>query len=353
MRHVRTLTGFIGLLILILVLVTVSPPAAGQGHGRPIVSVAPGQVTARNVGGSRKTTDSSRRKDEDKAADEEKDSPATIKCKRLLRSAARAYEAKDYQGTGQWLRQADKSAEEQQMRQALDEAWGKINPYGEKLLTDAEEKLKAKEYRAAIRYYRTVVATFDAVAPGPVASEKLAGLLKDPAIAAEIKAADVYDPVEDAIEAQWKYMVRMRSLRGKKPGEEKGAEPEPARPPDEELVAKFPAGKLRWALGRLRTTVKSYGESETGRKAADLLAKLEANPAIALAAAKPAADGKGPAKSGGADAAKKLFGKAQMYQNAGMTRKAMDYYKELVSDFPDSEYAAKAKEALRAMGQRP
>ena len=354
MRHVRTLTGFVGLVILILVLVTASPAAAGQGHARPVVSKALGQITAKNTGGSKKTTDSSRKKDEDSDKDdeEEKDSPATIKCKRLLRTAGRAYDAKDYEGAARWLRQAGKSAEEQEMRQALDEAWGKIKPHGEKLLAEAEERLKAKQYRAAIRYYRTVAATFDTVAPGPVASEKLAGLLKDPAIAAEIKAAQVYDPVEDAIEAQWKYMVRMRSLRAKKPGEGKDAEAEPARPPDEEIVAKFPPGKLRWALDRIRMTVKLHGESETGRQAADLLAKLEADPAVA-AATKPAAGVEGSAKSDGADAAKKLFGKAQMYHNAGLRRKAVDYYRELISDFPDSEYAAKAKEALRAAGERP
>jgi len=212
------------------------------------------------------------------------------------------------------------------VRYALDEACRKV-------LQAADKDYAAGKYKDAIKQYALIAARMDGLPAAKEASRKLQAARNDPVVRAAAREADAedgYSTVAAIIEAQRKAMIHQADAQA---GE--GA-PAPKQPSDIEAIAKMTIPKKAALLVALEGLKNRYADTEAGKKATNLLTQLQADKEL-IGAVKQWQD---------KEKVRQLFEKAQTYETNKMPDKAIGFYEELLRNYPDSEYAEKAKACL-------
>ena len=115
-------------------------------------------------------------------------------------------------------------------------------------------------------------------------------------------------------------------------------------------AAKSLAGSKQYAkaIEAIRAFLDGYPSATAAKEARELLAKLESDPAVKAEIEKQDAAAKANAARAAQDKeAVRLWSLAANYENSGLMDKAKAYWREIVEKFPESQYAAKAKEKLK------
>ena len=89
-------------------------------------------------------------------------------------------------------------------------------------------------------------------------------------------------------------------------------------------------------MERLKRISSKFPDTPAGKRAADDVEAMKADEAYMASEA----------KLRRAHQAQRALKKAEMYEKAGLTAKAVRYYEELIEDFPNTPEAAKAKAKL-------
>jgi len=229
--------------------------------------------------------------------------------------------AKDAEALG-----ADALDQLEKVRYELDEAC-------RKLLQAADTDYAAGKYKDAIKQYASIAVRMDGLPAAKEASRKLQAARNDPVVRAaarEAEAEEGYSTVTTIIEAQRKAMIHQADAQA-----QEGA-PAPKQPSDVEVIAKMTIPKKAAILVALEGLKSQYADTEAGKKATKLLTQLQADKEL-IRAVKQWQD---------QEKVRQLFEKAQTYETNKMPDKAIGFYEELLRDYPDSEYAEKAKARL-------
>jgi len=198
-----------------------------------------------------------------------------------------------------------------------------------KLLETANSNYEAQRYVEAMQGYEQVIRVTQGLPIAKEAGDKLQAMKKDPAVRTalhEAEAAKTYSTVTATIEAQRKKLIE-RSKPKEQPAKEPG---------DVDAIAYMSMPNKVNIIKKLQFLKKQYGDTEAGKSAVELLAKLEADEALMEAVRQWEAEEK----------VRQIFQMGEMYQKAEFYDKAIAQYTQVVKDHPASKYAAKARARL-------
>ena len=281
----------------------------------------------------------------------------------LLRLAAEALERGDLRGAHGYLKRAAAAARAEarnpsryqstRRRRGGSRGSGRIDDLFKRLDETAEDQLAEAEQRLsrddgtieALKDLKRISLDMSGREPGSKAKFVLEEAMKDPKVRLAMEEADAqgaYQSVASLIDDQWEQALR-RAAKVKvapRAGADFAAAPPPKRPGDVTLVSRMPVNRQAEILDKLRLIAKNCGRSPTGKKAAGLLKTLEADKKIIAAVKKHAAD----------RVILQEYRRAEMYDKAGLRKKAAEYYRRFLEKYPDSDCAARVRERLKALG---
>jgi hypothetical protein len=203
---------------------------------------------------------------------------------------------------------------------------------GRKLLQAADDTFAAGKHVEAIKQYQNVAVAMIGTPVAQEAEAKIKAAKNDPAVKAAIHEGEA-ERVFSAISATLG-IERKRLAEGSN---------DPERPAtqlsDVDLIASMPVSKKASLVKDLRFLKKEYSDTEPGKKGVELLTKLEADKKLIQAIEVFQEDEK----------ARQAFQMAEMYHKANLQDKAAAGYRDILKNYPKSEYAAKAKARLGAI----
>lgn len=170
-------------------------------------------------------------------------------------------------------------------------------------LAEADALVEQKQYAQAIAKYREIMAGLPTLPVAATARQKLSDLTKNPAIKAQIDAAERNDRAAEALAAANK----MKD-----------------------------AGKNEQAYIMFKALARDYANTPAGATAAQQVAQYEKDPAFSSKATDDAAGSK----------AKSMLGIAESYAASGRMDTAKQKYQEVIDQFPGTPWAQKAKAEL-------
>ncbi len=193
-------------------------------------------------------------------------------------------------------------------------------------LAEAERVYADGKYVEAIDAFGLIGRIFGGL-PAGVAARRAADFAKqDPAAQAA---------VQESKAAMMNKLVA-GILRGRKKSASRPTTRPTTRPTRVEQIKELPTPRQMRVVDLLTKMSKTFGASPSGKRAGADLKALLADKAFAAKLA----------RHRRSKQARTALKKAEIYENAGLTAKAAEYYRQLVSDFPDTDEAAKAKAVL-------
>ena len=228
-----------------------------------------------------------------------------------------------------------------------------IDTEGQSQLKDAEGLYQTKKYPQAMRGYRCVAFNFGNLPCGKQARARLKALSKDPALrtqALEIRAALIDDRIRTIVSGYYKAKARAAAQK---------ANPKPKTKSDPTAAKKTPVDNLGMPGGEmpadraerikgldprrqaqvltlLQQIIKAYGDSPTGQRARQDYEKLLLDRTFVQTVARMRA---------GQDV-KRALSKAESYRKAGMRKKAIVLYRDVVKRYPDTPEAQVASKQV-------
>ncbi|MFB3892512.1 MAG: tol-pal system YbgF family protein [Phycisphaerae bacterium] len=242
---------------------------------------------------------------------------------------------------GDWV--AAKDALDQALRNCVDQAVAEalgplatqIEKEGRNELAAATQLYDQAKYVEALKEYGRISRTFIGLPVGTAALEALKAAEADPNAKAgvqEAKALPINGVVERILDGASSGTSRPASQPSSAP-----AGPSPNRPARIKALA---ADKQLEVVDTLTRIATLFPLSPTGMQAAADLEELKADKAFQDSITRQRT----------AAAAKAALNKAQLYRDSGMTAKAVEAYKEVIANFPDTPEAKQAQAALANLG---
>jgi thiol-disulfide isomerase/thioredoxin len=182
----------------------------------------------------------------------------------------------------------------------------KLQAAAQGMLAEVETQVQQKDYVAATKRLRELIAILGASDAGTKAKQRLSQISAMPDAQAAIAAAD------KSAKADTELAVAQQLATDKK---------------DEQAYARY------------KGIVKQFPGTDAAKSAADAIKTYEQDPAFVKRANEAAAGGK----------AKGMLGLAQSYKSAGRTEQARAKYQEVIDQFPGTSFAETAARDLAAL----
>jgi tetratricopeptide (TPR) repeat protein len=217
------------------------------------------------------------------------------------------------------------------------------------MLEEADAAFRRAEYVEAIEAYEQINRSFGGLPMAKTARRRLEDAKEDPSVQAAMKegrAVTMFAGVDRLIQRQRRKLADAQAESSGRAGPTATAPAtRPAEKPlPEKIAAMKPLDVIRSmddehfldAVGRLERLAKACKPAPTALKAADWVARLRKDKATNARIAR-LRQGK---------QAENDLARAEMYDKAGMLRKAAELYEQVVKDHPESPLAAKASRRL-------
>lgn len=235
----------------------------------------------------------------------------------------------------------------------LQEILIRLDAEGQSQLKDAEELYQGKKYPEALRGFRRVAFNFGNMPCGKQARARLKALSNDPALrthALEIRASLIDGRIERMITGYYKAKARAAGQKAKPKPKTKTDPAEATKPPMDKLgmsAVAMPADRVDRIKGLdplkqaqvvtlLQQIIKAYGDSPTGQRARQDYQTLLLDRTFVETVA----------RIKGAQDVKRAYSKAESYRKAGMRKKAVLLYQDVVKRYPDTPEAEKAAQQV-------
>jgi len=206
-----------------------------------------------------------------------------------------------------------------------------LNEACQAILAAADADYAAGRYKEALKQYTRISVNVSGLPAAKEALQKLQAAKNDPAVRTaerEAEAENRYSAVTAMIEADKKALAeKAKPNLGEQPADQ---------PSDIDIVLKMTMPKKASILRTLDGLKSQYPDTEAGKEAIELLTQMQANEELIKAVNQWQSQ----------DKVRQLFQKARTYETNNMPDKAIGFYEELLRDYPDSEYAEKAKARL-------
>ncbi len=219
------------------------------------------------------------------------------------------------------------AAQSKQIRSLLME----IDKAGQSQLSEAAQSYKRGDYLKALESFGVIARTFGRLPSGVAAGRAMKRAKLDPAAQLaihEYKAAKLSKRIGSIL----------KHPRRRKPALPPSTQPATA-PTRVTRIKQLAAENQAKVVDLLKQMARLYGGSPTGKLAAADLKTLQADEAFTAELSRY----RQALRAGNA------LKKAEMYHNAGLMPKAVEFYKQVVRDFPKTPEAAKAAGILAAI----
>jgi hypothetical protein len=274
--------------------------------------------------------------------------------------ARKALEQKNFGYCAECLRLAKVLADGSQKAQVAS-LTEEMNKAAEEAIAVADKDYEAGKYEAALKVYEKLAAGLAAHRAGAAAKAKLAAAEKDPSVQAavqEVRAAAAFEAALAVVQAKDRSSALRNSAKEGatvKDAPSQGltelteaisagaAEPAKRTVQEQDVLALSLPDQAK-VLNVLQAVSKSYPSSKTGGQCRELLDKLQANESFKANMDKWKAQ----------ESIRLRFQIAQNYEHSQLYRQALAAYQEILSKYPDSDFAAKSKDAIaRLSGKKP
>ena len=264
--------------------------------------------------------------------------------RRKKRFAEMIAKAREHVGAGEWLlaRQRLDDARHNVTSKATDlpplrELYQAVEAQGQAMLAEANQAFLAESYGVALAGYSEVAKIFKGLPSGDQAADALAAARKDERVTmylADQAAQGLAGRIDAVIAAHLALVAGDEAVEDEQDAEELSRV---------DAIRALPIDKQVAVVDEMESIVNQFSATPTGVRVRGELAELEADEALMarISAARQARK---------ADQALK---RAQMYQKGGMLEKALDYYKAVVADYPDSDAAKTARQAIKEIAGQP
>lgn len=274
-----------------------------------------------------------------------KESPAQARARlkkeynSALTNARRELEGRNWGQARLYLKLAEGAMIDKSQAPPIAALYQKLEKEGRKLLRQAEEKYTRKEYAEALVQYQRIVMAFGRLPCARAARDAVAAAEKNPEIQEvlqEAKAQVLGETIEKIIAradaAEPPAATGPDKVKGKGP-KPKGRPPRPSRV---ERIRKLNAENQIRVMDLLEKLAKLYPITPTGRRAGEDLQELQSDEEFRLALSQRRLA----VKAGAA------LRRARTYEQAGMGDKAVEYYEQVVRDYPDTPEAREAQSRI-------
>jgi tetratricopeptide (TPR) repeat protein len=230
-------------------------------------------------------------------------------------------------------------------RKTMRTLYVQINQAGLKEYEAAEELYIDGKYAKALKGYRSVMTVYGHLPSGMRARRALEAARDDPmaqSALGDARAARIIAPVELALKRRMDQLRKQRETQA----DQADAADSQGRPLPESRVEQIKLlddDELAEVIDKLRLVAESFPNTPTGLLAEDDLRMLGEDEQFAarLEALKARAE------------ARELFKTGQAFETGGLTDQALEYYRKLLKDHPDSDYAAEAAKAIGRIQAAP
>lgn len=216
-------------------------------------------------------------------------------------------------------------------RAAVVSLYREINDAALLALAQADAAYVAEDYDAALRTYGNLALTMGRLPAARLARQKLEAAENDPAVrqaAREARAGAMLGIVESLIESQ-------RDTGPSATSQPRSGPTEDAPPPAEIVAAMTPERQDR-VLDVLETLADQYADTSAGAEAMGLIEQLHAQPGLIESVRAYRQE-----RTIRAD-----FARARQYAQSRLYNRAAELYRELIEQYPDSDYARRASAEL-------
>jgi len=251
-------------------------------------------------------------------------------CRKEIDAARAQVAAKKWAKARMILDRAQTLAADKAQARQIGELYLQIDDEGRRQLRQARQEYERGGYLDAIKAFEAIKRTFGALPSGLAAKRAIEQSERDPAARAAVQEvkAGALDELVDRI-------LRIPGSSASRPASRPATQADrPAR------IKKLTIERQAKAVDLLERIAKLYGASPTGQRATADLKTLRADKAFITALE----------RHRNARKAANALKRAQVYQKAGLTTKAVQYYRQLLRDYPDSEQAAEARAAISLIG---
>ncbi len=304
-------------------------PAAGQISGT--TTTPDGTRVGMGVRPSHSTTD-----------------PKAERERRKKRFAELIAEARKHVEAGEWLaarKRLDEARRNVTSRAAdlppLQELYQAVEAQGQAMLSEANQAYSDQDYGTALAGYREVVRIFNSLPSADRATEALAAAREDENVRiylADQAAMGLARRIDTVIANHQAQVAADREADSDETAEDEQDADDVSRV---DAIRALPVEKQAEVVEVMASIVDQFSATPTGAQVKAELAELAADEALMARINAARQDRK-------ADQALK---RAQMYHKGGMLDKALDYYKAVVADYPDSQAAKTARQAIAELGE--
>ena len=214
---------------------------------------------------------------------------------------------------------------------------------GAKDLAVARELVAGEDHAAGVKELRRITRVYLGLAPAKEAGRLLRELEKDPAFREAVLAQGLADDFEKARALEAEAEAILHPPAAGAPGSEpQPAEPPPPEPPKELTPEERQAKRLEKlveAYALYDRVARQGGETEPAKAAAEAMARLRKDAAVAERLAKVEAERQ----------AREWMGLATNYFKAGRFDLAREYCQKVLSAYPRSPEAEEARDLLEAL----
>ncbi|MHC4561764.1 MAG: tetratricopeptide repeat protein [Planctomycetota bacterium] len=214
----------------------------------------------------------------------------------------------------------------------LRELYGKLQAQARTMLAAADEAYRQQHYGEAIEQYERIVQIFRKLPSADKARAALAAAKDDPNVQAQYEELRA-----DSIDKRIDELIAACAAEADEAESAAGGEAEAIPPPDRAAAIKaLPPAEQVLAMDLLERLEKDYPATAAGEKAAEQLEALRADKIFIEAVN----------SRRFADRADRALKRARIYHVNGMLEKALQYYEQVIADYPGTDAAKTATEAI-------
>ena len=252
---------------------------------------------------------------------------AKVKLAEDMMAQKRYLDARDALDVAKALRTTDAQAQE------LIDLYTKLDVAGMDMLKAAVDDYRGGKYKEALRVFRLVSYQFGPLPSARAARDQLKKAENDTSAQAAIQQ-DKAEAMNEMVD-----QILDRFFASRKAQEEKAGKTPTSQPADRVgRIRLMPQGEVVRVARMLESLARLFPASDYGKQAAQDVQDLKADKVFGPLLRRP----------GDSDSGKALT-RAENYRKAGFKDKAIALFREVIEKYPDSNEAAKAKEALAAL----